>query len=415
MTGIPSSHPAIAGGDPAKTVPFAREPRYGEEELTELREALAQQSLFYAHGAKVKLLEKEFAEKHGFAHAVATSSGTAAIHAALIAAGISPGDEVILPPVTDMGSVIPVLFQGAVPVFADLDPSSFVLDPASVESCISPRTRAVLAVHLWGNACDMDALGKLCGRKGLVLVEDCAQAFGCTFREAPVGGFGAIGCFSFNEFKHISCGDGGLAVTNDADTAARLRLATDKGYDRTIGAAVRNPDFLANNYRMTELQGAVARAQIRKLDSIVARRRAWCAAFAGRLEGLPGIKLPCPTDGCDPSWWFILLRVTPELKVSADRFAEALVAEGIPATARYIGRCVYEYPLLTNHTPFERGSHPFACRTYRRGLCPVAEDILETAVQLPVNEAFNEQDLEETVFAIRRAAEWFVAGQSMSR
>ena len=142
--------PAIAGGQPAKTTPFGKaEARYGEEELRELKEALDQGSLFYARGKKVYQLEEAFAESCGAPHAVACASGTAAIHAALIAAGISPGDEVITSPVTDMGSVIPILYQGAIPVFADLHPRTYALLPEAVEAAITPRTRAILAVHLW--------------------------------------------------------------------------------------------------------------------------------------------------------------------------------------------------------------------------------------------------------------------------
>jgi Predicted pyridoxal phosphate-dependent enzyme apparently involved in regulation of cell wall biogenesis len=221
--------PAIAGGEPAKRTPFGREKRYGEEELQQLREALEQGSLFYAHGNKVKTLEKRFAEMNGVPHAVACSSGTSGIHAALIAVGISPGDEVITSPITDMGTVIPILYQGAVPVFADLHPHSYTMLPESVEARITPRTRAVLAVHLWGNACDLNALRDICRRHNLWLIEDCAQAFGCRYMGEPIGTLGDIGCFSLNEFKHISCGDGGIVITRDQRLATRLRLATDKG------------------------------------------------------------------------------------------------------------------------------------------------------------------------------------------
>lgn len=400
--------PAIAGGTPAKTVPYGKEPRYGEAEMAQLREALEQGSLFYAHGRKVRDLETAFAQHIGSRHAIACSSGTAAIHAALIAAGISPGDEVIVPPITDMGSVIPVLAQGGIPVFADLDPHSYCLNPRSVEAVITPATRAILAVHLWGNACDLTALGSICDRHGLILVEDCAQAWGTTFDGKPVGTLGTIGCYSLNEFKHISCGDGGLVATDDDDLAVRIRLATDKGYDRSSGAAYRHPTFLCANYRMTELQGAVALAQLDKLDSIVSRRRAWCRALSDHLDAIPGLDTPKVTEGCDPSWWFYMLRVDPETLGDADVFAEGLRAEGVTASAYYIGQCVYEYPLFVDHSAFESGEHPFQKQVYGPGLCPVAENVLKTAIVLPVNEAYTVQDLEETVTAIRRVAMWTV-------
>lgn len=400
--------PAIAGGEKIKQTPFGKESRYGNEELLELKEALEQGTLFYAYGKKVRQLEEEFAAKNGVRFAVTTTSGTASLHAALIAAGISPGDEVITAPITDMGSVIPILFQGAIPVFADVHPYTYEMTPEAVEAVVTPRTRAVLAVHLWGNACDLNGLRAVCDRHNLILIEDCAQAFGCLYDGKPVGAFGHVGCFSFNEFKHISCGDGGIVITNDEATAARLRLATDKCYNRASGATMRNPLFLANNYRMTELQGAVARAQLRKLDSIVARRRAWTGALLERLQGLPGLCLPESTPGCDPSYWFCLMRVAPEvLHADADRFAGALAAEGLPASAHYIRQCVYEYPVFTEHRAFERGTAPYAERQYGQGLCPTAEAVLDTSVMLAINEAYTETDLEETVRAIRRAALWF--------
>lgn len=400
--------PAIAGGEKAKRTPYGAAQRYGAEELQELKEALEQNTLFYAQGRKVAQLEAEFAEKIGVKFAIACSSGTAGLHAACIAFGISPGDEVIVSPITDMGTLAPILYQGGVPVFADLTPHGYTLETASVEAKITDRTRAVIAVHLWGNACDLAALRALCDRRGLVLIEDCAQAFGCTDRGAPVGTIGDAGCFSLNEFKHISCGDGGLIVTNDADVAHRLRLATDKCYDRTPGVLERQPTFLANNYRMTELQGAVARAQVRKLDAIVDRRRGWCEGLTARLKGTPGLTLPLPTSGCNPSWWFYLMRVTPELGVDADRLAAALQAEGVRCGAHYIGTPVYRYPIFRDHSAYARGGHPYESRDYKRESCPTAEAILDTGVMLSVSDAFTDIDAEEVACAVTRAAAWFV-------
>jgi dTDP-4-amino-4,6-dideoxygalactose transaminase len=405
---IDAQVPAIEGGSPAIKAPFGSEERYGADELKELQEALAQGTLFYAHGKKVKQLEQDFAKKCGVPYAVACSSGTASIHTAMVAAGISPGDEVITTPITDMGSISPILFQFAIPVFADLHPDSYTLLPESVEAAITPKTRAVLAVHLWGNACDLDALKDICKRHNLILIEDCAQAWGCTYKGQPIGTIGDIGCFSLNEFKHISCGDGGMVITKDANLARRARLATDKCYSRESGVTQRDPLFLANNYRMTELQGAVGVAQLRKLDSIVARRRKWAEELSAKLSDVKGITTAQPTEGCDPSWWFYSLRVNPEeLGTDTDTFAAALEAEGLAVMAHYIGRCVYEYPIFKNHSAFERGTHPYSEREYKKGDCPTAEKILDTFVQFSVNEAFTEVNLDETAHAIRRAAEWY--------
>jgi perosamine synthetase len=265
---------------------------------------------------------------------------------------------------------------------------------------------------LWGNACDLNALKVLCERHNLVLIEDCAQAFGCTYQGHPIGTVGDMGCFSFNEFKHISCGDGGLVLTSDARLAKRLRLATDKCYNRRADAVVRDPTFLAPNYRMTELQSAVALAQLKKLDSIVERRRDWCNRLNSELENLPGLQTPQATPGCDPSWWFYMLRVVPEeLGADASTFAGALSAEGLPAAAGYIGRPIYEYPIFQEHSAFERGGHAYTTRTYARGDCPTTEAILRTCVKLAVNEAYTQTDLEETLHAFRRVVTWFRRGR----
>jgi perosamine synthetase len=400
--------PAVAGGEPAKKTPFKNARRYGREDLRQLKEALDQGSLFYAHGKKVKQLEADFAGMMGFKHGVATSSGTATIHAALIAAGISPGDEVIVPPITDLGSIVPILWQGAIPIFADLDPHAYNLSPESVEKHITPRTRAIVAVHLAGNACDMDALTAIARKHDIAIVEDCAQAHGCLYKGKAVGHFGLAGCYSFNEFKHIGCGDGGVLVTNDAEFARKARLATDKCYSRDPGSTSRTPTFLANNYRMTELQGAVGLAQIQRLPNIIERRRAWCGKLSRQLDGLRGISLPAVTPGCEHSWWFYMIRVEPAvLGGSVDEFSAALQSEGLPISAHYITQPVYEYPLFVNHSAFDRAKHAFSAVTYGKGLCPTAEAILDTCVTLRINEAYTTKDLSETVHAIRRVTAWF--------
>ncbi|HZZ43745.1 MAG TPA: DegT/DnrJ/EryC1/StrS family aminotransferase [Tepidisphaeraceae bacterium] len=404
---------AVAGGKPAKTKPFNKEKRYGEPELKQLTEALEQGSLFFAHGKKVHGLEAAFAKVIGTKYAVACSSGTAAIHGAMIAAGISPGDEVITAPITDMGSIVPILWQGAIPVFADLDPRTYNMDPGSVEKCITPATKAILLVHLAGNPCDMNAMKEIAARHNVMLIEDCAQAHGCLYEGKPVGSFGAMGCFSYNEFKHISCGDGGVICTDDEKLYGRLRLSVDKCYNRSPTALDRSPTFLAANYRMTELQGGVAIAQLEKLPSIVERRRKWCGELSQRLEGVAGIDLPVVTHAGTTSWWFYLMRINESVMgAKTDEVAAALKAEGLPVAAHYIGKTIYEYPLMVNHSAFDHGAHPFAKREYKKGLCPNAEAILATCIMLPVNEAHDQQDLDETAHGIQRVARYFQSKRS---
>jgi len=399
--------PAIAGGSPAKQTPYTRQLRYGEEELRELKEALDQQTLFYAQGKKVKELEQAFAKYHGVKFAIACTSGTASIHSAMIAAGVSPGDEVVVAPITDMGSIIPILYQGAIPVFADLDAQTYNMTAASIEAVITPETRAVLVIHLAGNPVDMDAINSVARKHNLIVIEDCAQSHGTRYKGKSVGTFSNYGCYSFNEFKHIACGDGGLIITDNEQIAAKLRQATDKAYSRVPGAR-REPTFLANNYRMTELQGAVGIAQLRKLPSIIQRRQSWCGRLRDRLSHLPGLSQPAITPGGEHSWWFYMQRVREqEMGTTTDEFVAALKAEGLPVSAHYIGQCIYEYPVFTQHSAFERGEHPYHKRDYRKGLCPTAEAILQTCVMLSINEGYTDEDLNQTVHAFERVVHHF--------
>jgi len=172
--------------------------------------------------------------------------------------------------------------------------------------------------------------------------------------------------------------------------------------------ASRQATFLANNYRMTELQGAVAIAQLHKLPSIVQRRRAWCERLLEQVSDLPGLLPPKITDGAESSWWFFMVRVDPpKLRANADEFTDALRKEGLPVSAHYIGQCIYEYPMFTGHTAFSNAAHPFAERTYAKGQCPTAEAILDTCIILQVNESNTEEELAQTAHAIRRNADWF--------
>lgn len=401
---------AIHGGPKTKTTPFGSGRRFGDEELEELRQALEQNTLFYAHGTKTRQFEESFAARYGVRYCVAASSGTAAIHTALAAIRVGPGDEVITSPITDMGSLIGILFQNAVPVFADIDPHTYNLDPDSVAARITPKTKAIEVVHLAGNPADMDALMELAGRHDLFVIEDCAQSYLCEYKGRLAGTISHIGCFSLNDFKHISAGDAGMLITNDGDLARKARLFTDKGYDRA-GDGHRQPGFLCANYRMNELEAAVALAQLRKLDRIVARRREIGERITAGIQDLPGVSPHRITPGGRSSYWFYMLRVEPDrLGATMAQFGDALIAEGIPAGKGYIGKPVYTYPVLRKPNVYPNFDWPHDFPQYGRsieypdGLCPVAEEVLGTAVTLPVNEFFTDDDVEAMVKAVRKVA-----------
>jgi len=385
---------AIFGGTPVKTTPFGQGRRFGEEELQQLKEALEQNTLFYWHGKKVKGFCEKLAGIYGIPHCAAASSGTAAIHTALGALGIDPGDEVITTPITDMGTVIGILYQGAVPVFADLDPYTYNPDPRPIEANITDKTRAILVVHLAGNPADMDAIMDIAERHSLKLIEDCAQSWLSYYKGRLAGTMGDIGCFSTNEFKHISTGDGGAVLMRDEMLYRKALMFADKNYDRIGGLAIRNCESLAPNYRMTELQGAVGLAQLDKLAGICARRGEIGERITREITGLPGIHPPKILEGCRSSYWFYMMRIDAAAAgVDAQGFTQALKAEGIPASHGYIPTCIYEYPLF-------KGVYP-------KGLCPVSEEILETSVKFSVSEFWTDEDVAEVIAAIRKVAAYY--------
>src|SRR5262245_34594889 len=243
----------------------------GAEELVLLREVIESGTLNCTKGTQVKAFEASFAARYGVPHARAVTSGTAAIHTAIAAVDPEPGDEIITSPVTDMGGIAPILYQQAIPIFADVDPVSLNVTPDTIAARITSRTRAIIATHLFGNPCDAIAIHRIAAARDIPVIEDCAQAYLATQNERLVGTIGAIGAFSLQQGKHMTTGEGGVVISSDRRHARRMTLFSDKAW----GYGDANPDhyFLALNYRMTDLQGAVARAQLEKLDGVVALRR----------------------------------------------------------------------------------------------------------------------------------------------
>jgi len=401
---------AIHGGTPVKTAPFGTGMRFGEEELNELGEALNQNTLFYHFGHKVKQFLADFNGMYGVKYSVATSSGTAAIHVALGAAGVTVGDEVITSPITDTGTVIGILYQNAIPVFADLDPGTYNMTPESIEARITPRTKAIVAVHLAGNPCDMDPIMEIARKHNLKVVEDCAQAYLTEYKGRLVGTIGDYGCFSTNDFKHISTGDGGIVTINSGDEADYqiTHAFADKNYHRFGNVVQRDITGLAPNYRMTELQGAVGIAQLKKLPWICERRTAYGDRITEGISGIPGIRPHKVEEGNRCTYWFYMLRVNEaELGCTREQFCKALEAEGIPNRAGYIPKVVYLQPMFQNKSAYRGSQFPFNLSdgvSYAGGACPEAESILETAVQIPLNEFYTERDIEDIVSAIRKVA-----------
>src|SRR5216117_540561 len=283
----------------------------GAEEIALVAQAIRSGTLTSTKGTFVKTLEGRFADLLGVRHAYACASGTAAVHTAIAAIDPEPGDEIVTSPITDMGALAPILYQGAIPVFADVDPNTLNVSAATIEPRLSARTRAIVVTHLFGNPCEMSEIMTLARARDIPVIEDCAQAFLAGHEGRPVGTLGAIGCFSLQQGKHVTTGEGGLVVTNDNVLARRMFLFINKAW----GYGDADPDhyFLALNYRMSELHGAVAVAQLPKLGATVQGRIAAAARLTAQLQGLPGLATPKIRTGDVHTYWKYCLRVDPSV------------------------------------------------------------------------------------------------------
>jgi perosamine synthetase len=400
---------AMDGGDKAKSTPFGAGKRHGELEKQLLAEVIDSDMLFYFMGSKVFEFQREFAAMYGKEHCIACSSGTAAVHIALGALDLPAGSEVITSSITDMGSLTGILYQGLVPAFADVDPDTLNMDPASVIRLITDKTRAILVVHHSGLAADMDALLEIGREYNVAVVEDCAQAYCSEYKGRLAGTMGEIAAFSLNHFKHISCGSGGMVLTSDAKLRYRASLFLDKCYQRE--EKIRNPFFLAPNYQMTELQGAVALAQLRQVNAIVERRNQLGTRLSAQLATLPGIFPQAVPAGSKHAYFLYLFRLDLDrLGCTAREFSDALAAEGVPNSAHMItgGRPVYLYDIFQNRSAFPGTEWPFSPeRHYRKGDCPVAEAAFDRWVTMNVYEHYTERDIDEIALGIAKVAHHF--------
>jgi perosamine synthetase len=402
---------AIHGGDKAVKASARSGRRWGDEERKQLEQMLEQNSLFYWQGPQTRLLIERFQEFCPVKYVQTCSSGTAALHIAVAAAGIGPGDEVITSPVTDIGTVIGVLYQQAVPVFADLGAGTYNLDVADVERRITPKTKAIIAVHLAGNPCDLDALKALADRHKLLLIEDCAQAWGAHSRGRPIGTVGHIACFSLQNSKQVTCGDGGLVGSSDERFGPLLQRFGDKGGNRVRWGG---HEVFATNYRMSEPQAAVAAAQLTRLESIASTRARLGNLLTEKIADLPGL-IPHQVHPQDRGvYWFYMFRVRPEaLRCNRSEFTRALLAEGASVSGGYIKVPLYGEVVFQNHG-FFAGRWPvkemgLTTMDFTKHKCPEAEAILETAIRVTIHEHMTEEYILDVAAAIRKVAQHYAA------
>ena len=327
---------AVHGGQPVRTDPFPRWPTSDSADADAVLEVLASGQWGSTHGDRVTGFEAEFATYHQAAHCVCVSNGTLALVAALRAAGVGVGDEVVVPPYTFIASAAAVTFVGAVPVFADLDADTHLLDPAAARAAVTERTRAVMPVHIAGRPCDMDAFGALGRELGVAIVEDAAQAHGASWRGRRVGALGDLGTFSFQTSKNMSAGEGGAVVTNDDALADRLYSLANVG--RVRGGGWYQHEHLGYNLRLTEFQAAILSGQLRRHPAQQERRRANADLLQRLLGDVEGVRLP-PVDAAvtEHGWHLFVFRVPDLAGEGRDAFVRALAAEGIPCSPGYPG------------------------------------------------------------------------------
>lgn len=403
---------AIHGGEKAVQHSPSQGPRWGEPERQQLEAMLGQNSLFYWNGPQTNTLIERFRGFCPLEHVQTCSSGTAAIHIAVASCGIGLGDEVITSPVTDIGSVIGVLYQQGVPVFADLGPGTYNLDIEDVRRRITPKTKAIIAVHLTGNPCDLFALKELADEHDLILIEDCAQAWGARYRGQPIGTVGHIACFSLQDSKHVTCGDGGLVASSDERFGPRLQRFGDKGAARGVTREGGGFRAFATNYRMSEPQAAVAAGQLTRLEEIAATRARLGNLLSANIADIPGIR-PHDVHPEDRAvYWFYMFRVDPHaFTKNRDDLARAMREEGVPASAGYIGVPLYGEPVFREHG-FFAGRWPvkeFGLTTmdYSQHHCPEAEAILATGIRVVIHEGMTDEYILDVAKGIRKVAQHF--------
>lgn len=384
---------AVEGGSPVRNtlLPYGHQ-CIDEDDIKAVVDVL--RSDWLTTGPKVAEFEKRFAEMVGAKYAVAVNSGTAALHAAAFAAGIGPGDEVITTPMTFAASANCVLYCGGRPVFADVEADTLLLDPSSVESKVSPKTKAIIAVDYAGQPCDYDALKKITDRHGLILIADACHALGATYKNRKVGTLADMTVFSFHPVKHITTGEGGMVVTDNPDFAVKLRafrnhgITADHRQREADGSWFYEMAELGYNYRLPDINCALGLSQLKKLDKFVARRRQIAALYDSAFADIPALFPLAQRDDRKSSYHLYVVRLNLS-KLNASRLQVfcALRAENIGVNVHYIP--VYWHPYYNK-------------LGYGKGLCPVAEKAYEEIITLPLFPAMSDRDAEDVIKAVKK-------------
>ena len=381
---------AMLGGGKTIGAPFKRYNPIGAEEVEAARQVVESGVLsqflggwhedFYG-GPKVQKFERACEAYFGVKHAVTVNSATSGLIAAVGAIGIEPGDEVIVSPWTMCASATAILHWNAIPVFADIEPETFCLDPVSVEANITPYTKAILAVDIFGHSANMEALMSIARKHGLIVISDTAQAPGALYKGKLVGTLADVGCYSLNYHKHIHTGEGGILVTDDDEIAERLRLIRNHA-EAVVGdkgvTDLRN--MVGYNFRLGEIECAIGIEQLKKLTPLVKQRQRAADRLSSGLKVLPGLRTPVVMPGCTHAYYvYPMVLDLQMLGVSRDRICDALAAEGVAVSRKY--QNIHLLPMYQKKISFGSKGFPWTsdiCHrdvNYSKGICPVAEGL----------------------------------------
>lgn len=373
-------------------IPYGRQ-SIDEDDIKAVVEVL--RSDWLTTGPKVQEFEEAFAARVSAKYAVAVSSGTAALHAAVFAAGIVSGDEVIVPAMTFAASANCVVYQGGTPVFIDVDPETLLLDPVEAEGNITSRTKAIICVDYAGQPCDYDTLRTIAQKHSLILVADACHALGGSYKGRPVGSLADLNVFSFHPVKHITTGEGGMVTTGDSDLARRIRIFRNHGITSDHHQREQQGSWfyemvdLGYNYRLTDLQCALGISQLRKLSSWVARRQEIARRYDAAFAGVPAVKPLITREAVSHAYHLYVVRLDlKQLRATRSEVFTALRAEGIGVNIHYI-------PVHL---------HPFYRKRFgtKPGDCPMAESAYEHVISLPMFAAMTDKDVQDVIAAVHK-------------
>jgi perosamine synthetase len=353
------------------------EPSLGRQELQYATKAIKSGYISGTHARYVERFEEEFARYCNVEYGVAVTSGTTALHLAVVCLGVGPGDEVIVPAFTNIATALAVAYTGAKPIPVDCERDTFCMDPTQIERRISPRTKAIIPVHVYGHPADMNPILRIATRNSLRVIEDSAEAHGAIYMGRKVGSMSDVSCFSFYANKIITTGEGGMLLTNKRSIAQRARLLRNLAFtDRRRFLH----EHIGFNYRMTNVQGAIGLAQLHRIAELVRAKRAFAKAYSERLTGNRRILLPAERSGCRNVYWMYGIRLARNARITRDKLMSKLDKRGIETRAFFLP--MHKQPAFVNKGWYRHESHP------------VSEEIARTGLYLPSGYGLTEKSIE---------------------